>query len=110
MLSRDEYGLFGNRFILRAENLAASRHCRTGECESLVRSGLILVASENGILLPDQTLMRALRSLSRFLRELFGFAREHKAWWIVPVVLVLLIVALVVVSVSTISPFIYSLF
>lgn len=54
--------------------------------------------------------MRALRSLSRLLRELFGFAREHKAWWIVPVVLVLLIVALVVVSVSTISPFIYSLF
>jgi hypothetical protein len=54
--------------------------------------------------------MRALRSLSRLLRELFGFAREHKAWWIVPIVLVLLIVALVVVSVSTISPFIYSLF
>lgn len=54
--------------------------------------------------------MRALRSLSRFLAELFAFAREHKAWWIVPIVLLLLLVGLVIVSVSTISPFIYSLF
>jgi hypothetical protein len=54
--------------------------------------------------------MRALRSLSRFLRELLAFARENKAWWMIPVVLVLLLVALLVVSVSAISPFIYSLF
>ncbi len=54
--------------------------------------------------------MRALRSLSRLLRELFSFARENKAWWIVPVVIALLLVALLIVSVSTISPFIYSLF
>ncbi len=54
--------------------------------------------------------MRALRSLSRFLRELLTFARENKAWWMIPVVLVLLLVALLLVSVSAISPFIYSLF
>lgn len=54
--------------------------------------------------------MRALRSLSRFLHELWSFAREHKAWWIVPVVILLLLVGLIVVSVSAISPFIYSLF
>lgn len=54
--------------------------------------------------------MRAFRSLLRLLRELWSFAREHKAWWIIPVVVVLLLIALVVVSVSTISPFIYSLF
>lgn len=54
--------------------------------------------------------MRALRSLSRFLAELFAFAREHKAWWIVPIVLILLLVGLLIVSVSSISPFIYSLF
>lgn len=54
--------------------------------------------------------MRALRSLARLLSELWSFAREHKAWWIVPVVIILLLVALIVVSVSTISPFIYSLF
>lgn len=54
--------------------------------------------------------MRALRSLGRLLRELWAFARENKAWWIVPVVLVLLAVGLLIVSVSAISPFIYSLF
>lgn len=54
--------------------------------------------------------MRALRSLARLLRELWSFARENKTWWIVPVVLLLLLAALLIVSVSAISPFIYSLF
>jgi hypothetical protein len=54
--------------------------------------------------------MRAFRSLARLLREFWAFARENKAWWIVPVVIALLLVALLVVSVSAISPFIYSLF
>ena len=40
----------------------------------------------------------------------FAFAREHKAWWMIPVVGILLLVALLTVTVSTISPFIYSLF
>lgn len=54
--------------------------------------------------------MRALKNLSRLLRELWTFARENKAWWIVPVVVILLLAALFLVSVSTLSPFIYSLF
>ncbi len=54
--------------------------------------------------------MRAFRNLARFTRELFGFAREHKAWWMIPVVAVLLVVGVFIVAVSTISPFIYSLF
>jgi len=54
--------------------------------------------------------MRALRNLGRLLRELWAFAREHKAWWIIPVVVILLLAALLVVGVSSISPFIYSLF
>jgi len=54
--------------------------------------------------------MRALRNLGRLLRDLWAFARQHKAWWIVPIVVILLLVALLVVSVSSISPFIYSLF
>jgi hypothetical protein len=54
--------------------------------------------------------MRALKNLARLLRELWAFAREHKAWWIVPVVVILLLVAFLIVGVSTISPFIYSLF
>jgi hypothetical protein len=54
--------------------------------------------------------MRRLQHFARFLRELWGFARTHKAWWIIPVVVLLLLLAFLVVSVSTISPFIYSLF
>jgi hypothetical protein len=54
--------------------------------------------------------MRSLQNLARLLRELFAFARENKVWWIVPVVIVLLVVAVLVVTVSAISPFIYSLF
>jgi hypothetical protein len=54
--------------------------------------------------------MRALKNLSRLLRELWAFAREHKVWWMVPVVCLLLLIALFLVGVSGISPFIYSLF
>jgi hypothetical protein len=54
--------------------------------------------------------MRALKNFLRLLRELGAFAREHKAWWIVPIVLVLLLIAVFVIGVSSISPFIYSLF
>lgn len=54
--------------------------------------------------------MRALKNLGRLLRELWTFTREHKAWWIVPVVVILLLVTFLIVGVSTVSPFIYSLF
>ena len=54
--------------------------------------------------------MRALKNLVRLLRELWTFARENKVWWIVPVVILLLLMALFLVGVSGISPFIYSLF
>jgi Family of unknown function (DUF5989) len=54
--------------------------------------------------------MRLFRHLLRLLRDLWLFARDHKVWWIVPLVVVLLVVAVLIVGVSTISPFIYSLF
>jgi len=54
--------------------------------------------------------MRALKNLARLLRELWAFAREHKAWWIVPIVILLLLIGALVIGVSSISPFIYSLF
>lgn len=54
--------------------------------------------------------MRPLKSLFRLLRELLAFARENKKWWIIPVVGLLLLIALFVVAVSGVSPFIYSLF
>jgi len=39
-------------------------------------------------------------------RELWSLAREPKAWWIVPAVVILLLVALLAAGVSTLPPFI----
>ena len=41
--------------------------------------------------------MRFLRHLGRLLKEILGFAWHHKAWWIVPVVLIMLVLALIIV-------------
>ena len=54
--------------------------------------------------------MRLLRHLGKLLADLFGFARKNKVWWLVPLVLLLLVVGVLIVGVSTISPFIYTLF
>lgn len=54
--------------------------------------------------------MRFLRHLGSFLHELWAFARANKAWWIVPVVVMLLVITALIVTVSGVSPFIYSLF
>lgn len=51
-----------------------------------------------------------LRHLLRLLGDTFSFARENKVWWIVPLLVLLLLLAVLIVGVSTISPFIYSLF
>jgi hypothetical protein len=45
------------------------------------------------------------------MREFFEFARENKAWWIVPIVLVLLLLCtFALVSGNVVAPFIYTLF
>ena len=54
--------------------------------------------------------MKRLQHFFRLLGELWAFARAHKAWWIIPLVLLLLLVSVLIIGVSTISPFIYSLF
>jgi hypothetical protein len=54
--------------------------------------------------------MRFLRHLLGLFQDLFGFARKNKAWWIIPLVAVLLILALVVVAGKAVAPFIYTLF
>ena len=43
-------------------------------------------------------------------KNLFGFARQNKAWWIVPIVVVLLALAAVMIVGHAIAPFIYTLF
>ena len=54
--------------------------------------------------------MSYLRHFARLFSDLLALAREHKVWWMVPLVLLLLLIAGLVAGVSTISPFIYSLF
>lgn len=69
-----------------------------------------LPTSHASPLRPHFSGMSFLRHLTRLLRDVVGFARENKAWWIVPLMLLLLIVGGLIVGVSSISPFIYSLF
>ncbi|MEQ9824628.1 MAG: DUF5989 family protein [Puniceicoccaceae bacterium] len=55
--------------------------------------------------------MRFLRHLGQLIRDLFDFARVHKAWWIVPIVLILLSFAALIIIVQAGTPaFIYTLF
>ncbi len=55
--------------------------------------------------------MRFLRHLGRLLKEIAGFAWQNKAWWIVPIVLVLLLLGLLLFTGQTAAPaFIYTLF
>ena len=54
--------------------------------------------------------MRFLRHLLRLLVEVVGFARENKAWWIVPIIVILLLFALLVVTTQGVFPFIYPVF
>ena len=54
--------------------------------------------------------MKALKYLGRLLREVAAFAWHNKAWWIVPVVLVLLLLSVLIFAGSTAAPFIYTLF
>lgn len=54
--------------------------------------------------------MRFFKHLLRLLKEFGLFAWHNKAWWIVPIVLVLLLLGLLIVSGQTVAPFIYTLF
>lgn len=50
--------------------------------------------------------------LMEFLRELFSFLKTRKKFWLMPLIIVLLILAVLIVltSVSALAPFIYTLF
>ena len=54
--------------------------------------------------------MRFLKHLGRLLMDFLGFAWHHKAWWIVPLVIVLLLMALLIFLGEATAPFIYTLF
>ena len=54
--------------------------------------------------------MARIRGGAKIFREVVGFARENKAYWMVPLVLVLGLAALVIVASQTAAPLIYTLF
>jgi hypothetical protein len=54
--------------------------------------------------------MRRLRYLGRLSRELLAFARAHKAYWIIPMAIVLALVFLLVMASQGAAPFLYTLF
>jgi hypothetical protein len=54
--------------------------------------------------------MRRARYSGKLFREFVGFALENKAYWIIPLVLVLGIAAVVVVVSQGAAPLIYTLF
>lgn len=54
--------------------------------------------------------MRAIRYLGRLIGEFFSFAWQNKAWWVIPIVLVLLLLMGFIVGGSSVAPFIYTLF
>ena len=46
------------------------------------------------------------------LKELWGFMKERKKWWLLPIILVLVLLGLLIVLTegSAVAPFIYTLF
>lgn len=53
--------------------------------------------------------MRRLRYLRTLLGHVWGFAAEHRAWWMVPLLVVLGLLALVIGAGQASAPFIYTL-
>jgi len=50
------------------------------------------------------------RHLGRLLSEVWAFAWQNKAWWLVPTVVILLILGVLIFSGQAVAPFIYTLF
>ena len=50
------------------------------------------------------------KHLGRLLKEFGSFAWHNKAWWMIPVVLVLLLLGVFIVAGQAVAPFIYTLF
>ena len=54
--------------------------------------------------------MRFFIHFGKLIQEFVGFAWENKAWWIIPIVLVLLLMGFLITTTQTAAPFIYTLF
>jgi hypothetical protein len=54
--------------------------------------------------------VRYLRHLGHLLAEIGRYAARNKAWWLVPLVVVLLVLGLMIATGQVATPFIYTLF
>jgi len=54
--------------------------------------------------------LRKLGHLGKLLSEVWAFAWQNKAWWLIPLVVILLIMAVLIFSGQAVAPFIYTLF
>lgn len=54
--------------------------------------------------------MGKLQHVGALFNELWQFARQNKAWWIIPTVLVLLVFSILIFTGQSVAPFIYTLF
>jgi len=54
--------------------------------------------------------MRHIKYMGRLMAEFLGFARKNKAWWIVPIIIILLLMAFLIFTGQITAPFIYTLF
>ena len=58
-----------------------------------------------------RSILHALKDFGNLCRHLANAMRQRKAWWMVPLVIVLLLIlVLVVLGVTPLGPFIYTLF
>jgi len=53
-----------------------------------------------------------MRKNKSLLRETWDFLMERKAWWLVPIIIMLILVGILIIfgQSSAVSPFIYALF
>ena len=54
--------------------------------------------------------MSKLGYVGKLLKEVFEFAKKEKIYWMVPLILVLLIMAVLIFTSQAAAPFIYTLF
>jgi hypothetical protein len=54
--------------------------------------------------------MSKLGYTGKLLGELFAFAKANKAWWLIPLIIAFLLIALLIVAGEGAAPFIYTLF
>lgn len=51
-----------------------------------------------------------LKHIILLLKDFFQFAKQKKSWWIIPLVVIFLGIALLIVAGQASAPFIYTLF